>query len=774
MVRSRSVFIFVALGAASIAAAAPLRLAPNVAPASQEAASCAHFDRDTPESVNPHDCSEIELNVSSGEHYVLDMNSFHSSRDSSGIVLLPSFDSPLSQDDDTSVLSIDSRAPHPSGPFDSPSSQEHVDAGTASVPGIESRAPHPSGPLYSLSIQERADAHDTASVPSIESRAPHPSGPFHSPWIQERANAYNTASVPGIVSRAPQLSGPFDSQLSQERADVDDISAPDIESHASHSSGPFDFPSSREHKGADTANVLAIKSRARHPSGPLYFPLIQERADADDTASVLGIASRALHPSSLLELFRRSFSVLSSRTSNAPLAHSLLRKRTDTEIASADDPDSPATLHISVPLQPTSTFSTSFPSVAASSDQHQDAREEEDSVLATHGPDSSASLHPSAVSVAHTLAQEHTNTDFTSTHVLESRSPKPPGPLVVTSDISPLVVTSDTDTYQFVSRLDKATFVEAVRNHIKSKCKSYDRDMKSTSWEQLGKTNSGQSLLEIHRLLPGLHPDFDPDLVTIGISAGIIATHLRHSDHGFSQFELRAYTELKNWNSLQFQTDVDASKDWDDFKTKYTGRLWLRIYDLLPSAEKNHFHLEVFQNMVFDPLETSAGFIAARLSHSDHSSTYWWRLPHHVYTELKNWNNLQYQADVDASKDWDDFETKYTGRLWLRIYDLLPSERKTRFQLGHLQYCVSEDIKGLSVEEKVDSRMTEIFTSKGDDVEASLRNSRGSLTEFKRQKTRCSKRYEVVLSWAPVELKTPIVNKVTEKLRPYTISRGTA
>ncbi|KAJ3826241.1 hypothetical protein F5878DRAFT_709200 [Lentinula raphanica] len=688
MVRSRPVLIFVALGAALLATAAPLRLAASIEPASQEAASlCARFDQDKAgsESGNPHDCGRSELDVSSSKDYVLDMGSFSSSRDSSVIVPLP--------------------------PFDSPSSQEHVDP-------------------------------DTASAPRIESPAFHPSGPFVSP-------------------------------SSQECADVDDNSALSIKSPAPHSSGPFDSPSSQEHVDAITADVPGIESPALHPSGPLYLPSIRECADADDsTASVPGIASRAPHPSGLLELFCRSLGVLSSRSSNAPLARSLLRKRTDTEIASADDPDSLATLHISVPLQPTSTFSTSFPSVAASSDQHQDAREEEDSVLATHsiashGPDSSVSLHPSAVSVAHTLAQEHTNTDFTSTHVLESRSPKPPGPLVVTSDI---------DTYQFVSRLDKATFVEAVRNHIKSKCKSYDQDMKSTSWEQLGKTNSGQSLLEIHRLLPGLHPDFDPDLVTIGISAGIIATHLRHSDHGFSQFELRAYTELKNWNSLQFQTDVDASKDWDDFKTKYTGRLWLRIYDLLPSAEKNHFHLEVFQNMVFDPLETSAGIIAARLSHSDHGTYYWHRLPLHAYTELKNWNSLQFQTDVDASKDWDDFETKYTGRLWLRIYDLLPSERKSYLQskLKHLRYYVTEDIEGLSVEEKADARMKLIFTSKGDDVEASLRNSRGSLPRFKSKNTPCFKRYESVLSWAPVEVKAVIVNKMKEKLQPYTISRGTA
>ncbi|KAJ3778175.1 hypothetical protein FB446DRAFT_699396 [Lentinula raphanica] len=221
MVRSRPVLIFVALGAALLATAAPLRLAPSVEPASQEAASCAHFDQDIPESVNPHDCSEIELNVSSGEHYVLDMDSFPFSRDSSGIVPLPPFDSRSSQEhvdaDAASVPSVESRAPYPSGSFDSPLGQERVVAvtvnvperadadHTASVPGIASHAPHPSGPFHSLLIQDHVDTDDTSAL-SIESHASYPSAPFHSLAIQERADADDAASLPGLESRAPHTS----------------------------------------------------------------------------------------------------------------------------------------------------------------------------------------------------------------------------------------------------------------------------------------------------------------------------------------------------------------------------------------------------------------------------------------------------------------------------------------------------------------------------------------------------------------------------------------
>ncbi|KAJ3839834.1 hypothetical protein F5878DRAFT_659943 [Lentinula raphanica] len=573
MVRSRPVFIFVALGAASIAAAAPLRLAPSVEPAGQEAASCTRFDRDTADPGNPQDCVESEFNhnVSIGEYNVLDMNAFHSSRDFSGIAPLPSFDSPSSQDDDTSAPSIESRASHSSGLFDSPSSQEHEDADTISDPSISSRAPHPSGPFYSPSSQEHVDA-ITADVPGIESRAPHPSGPFYSPWIQERANAYDTASVPGIVSRAPQLSGPFDSQLSQERADVDDTSAPDIESHASHPSGPFNFSSSRGHKGADTANVLAIKSRAPHPSGLLYSPSIQERADADDTAGVPGIASRALHRSGLLEYFRRSLGVLSLRSSNAPLAHSRLQKRTDTEIPSVDDPDSPATLRISVPLQPTSTFSTSFPSVVASPDQRQDSREEKDAVTAAHsivsrGPNSSGSPHPSAVSDAHTLVQENIiNTDTASAHIIESRSPKPAGPTVVGGDMR---------TYHFVYGLSKVTFAKDVRNHIKSKCESYEQDVKVSSWKQFEETKSGQSWVEIDQLLSTLHPRLDRDLVRLEITADILDNVTNW------KLPMSVYKQLRDWSPIQYSNDAKASTNINDWMLTKTGKLYLQIEELI-------------------------------------------------------------------------------------------------------------------------------------------------------------------------------------------------
>ncbi|KAJ3977133.1 hypothetical protein EV361DRAFT_864037 [Lentinula raphanica] len=272
MVHSRPVFIFVALGAASIAAAAPLRLAPSVEPASQEAASlCARFDQDKAgsESGNPQDYRRSELDVSFSEDYVLDMGSFSSSRDSSVIVPLP--------------------------PFDSPSSQGHVDPDTASALSIESPALHPSGLLVSPSSQERADVDDT-SAPGIESPASHPSGPFDSP-------------------------------SSQEHADVDDTSAPSIKSPAPHSSGPFDSPLSQEHIDAITADVPSIESRAPHPSGPYVSPSSQERADS----------CAPYRPSGILEYFRRSLGVLSSRSSNAPVARPLLQKRTDTVVGTKEN-----------------------------------------------------------------------------------------------------------------------------------------------------------------------------------------------------------------------------------------------------------------------------------------------------------------------------------------------------------------------------------------------------------------------------------------------------
>ncbi|KAJ3778194.1 hypothetical protein FB446DRAFT_841059 [Lentinula raphanica] len=410
MVHSRPVLIFVALGAASIAAAAPLRLAPNVEPASQEAASCAHFDQDTPGSVNPHDCSEIELNVSSGEHYVLDMNSFPSGRDPSGINLLLPFDSPSSQDDDTSVLSIESRALHPSGPFVSASSQE--------------------------------------------------------------------------------------------------------------------------------------------------------RADADDTASVPGIASRALHPSGQLESFRRSFGVLSSRTSHAPDGHPLLRNRAETDIAGADDPDPPATLRISVPLQPISVFSTSYPSEAASAHHSLDHEVIATPSIASHVHDSSSPVHSSATSIDHVFDP---NIDIASAHTIESRSPNPHAH-------GPPVASGDMGAYQIVIGLPMGKNIPAatMRDSIKSKCASYEKDLMATNWNRFQETDSGMTWLGVDQFLPQMRPMIDREPIKLEIMGDIILAHLDSTAIGDP---LHMYKALKQLNVHQYWNDARTSKDRHAFSKTETGKL---------------------------------------------------------------------------------------------------------------------------------------------------------------------------------------------------------
>ncbi|KAJ3726098.1 hypothetical protein C8R42DRAFT_718335 [Lentinula raphanica] len=331
MVHTCSVLIFVALGAA-----APLRLMPSVEPAGQEAAlACAHFDRDTPESVNPQDCVESEFNhnVSIGEYNVLDMNSFLSRRgDSSGINLLPPFDSPSSQDDDASVLSIESCAPHPSGPFDSPLSQEHEDADTISDPSISSRAPHPSGPFYSPSSQEHVDA-ITADVPGIESRAPHPSGPYVSPSSQERADSCAPYRPSGILEISRRSLGVLSSRSSNapvprhllrkrtdtEVAGTDDLqptsafsmSFPSVnafsEQHMPDAREENDMSDAHEENDLEKDKIITIHSVASHvpdSSGPpqsfsasntLDHPLLRERIDTD-IASTHTIESRSRSP----------------------------------------------------------------------------------------------------------------------------------------------------------------------------------------------------------------------------------------------------------------------------------------------------------------------------------------------------------------------------------------------------------------------------------------------------------------------------------------------
>ncbi|KAJ3726112.1 hypothetical protein C8R42DRAFT_718349 [Lentinula raphanica] len=562
MVRSRPVLIFVALGAASIATAAPLRLAPSVEHASQEAASCAHFDRDTPESVNPHDCSEIELNVSSGEHYVLDMNSFPSRRDPSGINLLPPFNYPSSQDDDTSVLSIESRAPHPYGPFHSPSSQEHADADTASAPGIESRALHPSGPFVSPSSEEHADA-DTASVTGIASHAPRPSGPFHSPSIEERVDD-TTASVPSIESRASRPSGPFHSPSIEER--VDDETA--------------------------TASVPSIKSHAPYPSAPFHSLAIQERADADDAASLPGVESRATSTSGPLEVIGSSFSILSSDTSSAPGAHRPFRTRTDTDIAGADD-TAPLALHIPVPLQPTS--------AAALPDQHKDAREQGDTIIgalsiASHVPDCSGPLHHSSVSVAHTLVQERTITDI-ATLTIESRSPNPTGPPVVSSD-------------HYVSLLPERASAKDVINVINRFTGSYERDIQGiTTWMQFVETNSGKLWLEIKEALPQSRPDIHRLGVKIEIISDIILARLGPVSNCIPQ----VYEELNLWDNHSCDRYIRRAKTWYIFEHKEMGMLVLRLSTRINCEQPPHLPaLPTLKDMVYEDFQGLTAYTKAQ------------------------------------------------------------------------------------------------------------------------------------------------------------------
>ncbi|KAJ3976796.1 hypothetical protein EV361DRAFT_1030110 [Lentinula raphanica] len=566
MVHSRPVFIFIALGAASIAGAAPLRLAPSVEPASQEAASCTHFDRNTPESVNPHDCSEIELNVSSGEHYVLDMNSFHSSRDSSGIVPLP--------------------------PFDSRSSQEHVDADAASVPSVESRAPYPSGPFDSPLGQERVVA-VTVNVPGIGSRAPHSAHRFHSPPIQERADADHTASVPGIASHAPHPSDPFHSLLIQDHVDTDDTSALSIESRASRPSGPFHSPSIEERVDDVTASVPSIESHAPYPSAPFHSLAIQKRADADDAASVPGIESRATSTSGPLEVIGSSFSILSSDTSSAPGAHRPFRTRTDTDIAGADD-TAPLALHIPVPLQPTC--------AAALPDQHKDAREQGDTIIgalsiASHVPDCSGPLHHSAVSVAHTLVQERTITDI-ATLTIESRSPNPAGPPVVSSD-------------HYVSLLPERASAKDVINVINRFTGSYERDIQGiTTWMQFVETNSGKLWLEIKEALPQSRPDIHRLGVKIEIISDIILARLGPVSNCIP---LQVYEELNLWDNHSCDRYIRRAKTWYIFEHNEIGMLVLRLSTRINREQPPHLPaLPTLKDMVYEDFQGLTAYTKAQ------------------------------------------------------------------------------------------------------------------------------------------------------------------
>ncbi|KAJ3726099.1 hypothetical protein C8R42DRAFT_718336 [Lentinula raphanica] len=427
MVRSRPVFIFVALGAALIATAAPLRLASSVEPASQEAASCAHFDQDTQESANPHDCSEIELNVSSGEHYVLDMNSFPSRRDSSGI--------------------------NPLLPFDSPLSQDH--------------------------------------------------------------------------------------------------------------------------------------------------------ADAVDTASVLGIASRALHPSGPLEVVGRSNGVLSSGTSHTPDAHPLLRNRAETDIAGADDTGSPAR-RITVPLQPTRAFPTSFPFVVASPDPRKDALDEEGNVVTTHSiasdvPYSLGPLDPSSASIVDPLLRMHTGTDIAGAHSIESRSPHPPGP----HSGAPIVVSADMQAYYIMSKIHEDASPEEVVNAIKFDTRSYDTDIQGrTSWAHFLDTNTGKSWLAVDRVLKENRPTIDRDSVQIMIKADIILDRLKNYRATDEYFLRNVYSVFRVWNDLEYWDATGVSGNWDNFLTKHTGKLLLRVYDLLGPENKAPFHqLKYLRKLVDEDIE---------------------------------------------------------------------------------------------------------------------------------------------------------------------------
>ncbi|KAJ3818844.1 hypothetical protein F5880DRAFT_1681048 [Lentinula raphanica] len=341
MVRLHSVTVLIFI--ASIAAAAPLRLVPSVEPASQEATPCARLEGDsTPKSVNPQDCGKSELNVSPGEHNVLDMNSFSFSCDSSRIVLLPPFDSPSSQE------RVDT---------EDPSVPKRVDADTVNVPGIGSLASHPSGPFHSPSIQECVYS-DIASAPSVESRALHPSGHLDSPTSQEHVDP-GTVNVPGIGSRAFHPSGPFLTLSIQERADADDaVSVLNIESRAPHTSGPLEVVrrsigvlSSGTSSAPDSHRLLRKRTdtdiAGADGSGPLDLHISDPLQPT--SAFSTNLLSEAASPDQCKDAREQQGTVIIAHgiashvpdcsgplnPSSASIDHPLLQERTYTDITSA-------------------------------------------------------------------------------------------------------------------------------------------------------------------------------------------------------------------------------------------------------------------------------------------------------------------------------------------------------------------------------------------------------------------------------------------------------
>ncbi|KAJ3728777.1 hypothetical protein C8R42DRAFT_638479 [Lentinula raphanica] len=271
MVRSRSVLIFVTLSAASIAAAAPLRLASIVAePASQEEASCALFGQDPPESGDPQDCGKSERNVSSGEHNVLDMlNSFPSSHDSPGIVSLP--------------------------PFHSPSSPERVDAdNTESVPSIEFLALDPSGPCNPTSSQEYTDPDNTVS--SIESRAPYTSGPLEAVCRSIGVLSPGTPHAPDAHSLLQKCTDTEISSADGPSSPALRLSVPPQPASTFPASPLYDAASPNQRKDAreeeDTLITARISAGLSHPSPSVDYPLLRERSVSTDIASAHSIETR--------------------------------------------------------------------------------------------------------------------------------------------------------------------------------------------------------------------------------------------------------------------------------------------------------------------------------------------------------------------------------------------------------------------------------------------------------------------------------------------------
>ncbi|KAJ3776010.1 hypothetical protein FB446DRAFT_785499 [Lentinula raphanica] len=190
-------------------------------------------------------------------------------------------------------MSLDS---HPSGHLDSPTSQEHVDPGTVNVPGIGSRAFHLC-----------ADADDAVSVLGIESRAPHTSGPLEVVGRSLGVLSSGTSSAPDshrLLRKRTDTdiagadgSGPLDLHISDPLQPTSAFST----NLLSEAASPDQCKDAREQEGT-VIIAHGIASHVPDCSGPLNpssasidYPLLQERTSID-IASAHNIETRSTQP----------------------------------------------------------------------------------------------------------------------------------------------------------------------------------------------------------------------------------------------------------------------------------------------------------------------------------------------------------------------------------------------------------------------------------------------------------------------------------------------